>query len=1248
MCGTTFFIGVLGLLAGVSLATDVKDCPADQADKRLKAACAKILQDQVGGFGVCAAICSRTDPDKPYTPGSTDNAFNAINAPFISVDTYKEMEKECGSHNGLVKELENVCGCFSEGYWAESSCKINLGKPEIKPAEENLNNSTGSATSTAFPADTTKGYQPTSTSAEEDTDTAETTTAKEAETSTSLVYGHKSTSITSSMSEHETETAEPTTSSMTTHKTSKTTTHMEEKSTFTTDTEHLKSTGQNYGNEETSTDDSPMPSTRGYQDEVSTSTTSTMEATHKSTSTKQLMATTFALDDMPKYSTEYPTSVEEETTNEMDETSMMHTTTHLKQTTMKSTSKHTTTHHSEVEETSSRPYGQVEETSTEEYAAPSYTKASYPYRETTSETTTMKPTTTNRGYYNVETSSEEHTEYPTMSMKQNTTSTKSTKSYDYETSMEETTTEAQRGYTTPPASYGRHETSTGSKAMTTDHEPTNRYYNHSTSASTRSPMGYSTMEESTKSPMGYGTTEESTKFPMYTTTTEEPTKSPMKYTTSEEPTPTGYTMEESSEPTMSSTTMEGSSKPQKGYTTMEETKTAVPYQTTTETKASKDHTTTHLTTTKPSVITWTMDQCEQPTETADAGYADIASVNLGCLAIVSGYSRDKLCEEASMSVSNKGKWGQLDQQGLDAYKEGYAACGDKLPLALKKVCNCIDSQYTGPVPTDKPRNLGPETLPPVCAVKPCPNENKALPKNCLKHAEEYPLGHQQALCGLLCNKKEGGADLDSENQKYYWTFHDRCGSHESLVVALTESCGCVLEDFDQGKTCVYPRTGPKNDTRPIESQESTMKPSSTSLAHTPIPASYNDLPAYTTPQAYMTTSTPQASTTLQASEASTSAQLPKKTYIVEECPKDYEGKGEWPSGNCLDEVFGTKEGMGIAHMICNYQCADFQQLEWPKEQTETYEKALMKCKSPMVMTEALAKGCGCLNDGWVDKCRPQCHPPPGYITTIMMSKTSMQPMKTTTPSMKDTTMTASWTTTFYVTQPCNGCQLTTITTVVPCSTSNTSTTETTSMMTFTSIPVVSTTTWVTTLAPPNPITSPSSWSTITYATTKCGGCPETTVITTVPCPVTLSKVKIDHGNAQTCTTQNDIPQCTVPPGKLEGKAYNSNCNQWYLIKEGDTCQAVTDKIPVDMNLLKEWNGMGAADNCTCSPGRWLCVALLEGKDKHESVRYAKGHPTYSDYGPEATDYDNLPKPSPRPYLPEPIPSPETTPVTYYQ
>ncbi|KAF3227783.1 hypothetical protein TWF192_007743 [Orbilia oligospora] len=1303
MRSKTLFLGVLGLLlSSPSLATDVKACPADKKTDLMKTACAKQLQTEIEGFTACTAICSRLDPTKPYTPGSPDNSYipsNNMTAAVFTLEDYKVAEEECGSHEALVKAFEDTCGCYAEGYWKTAGCKIKLGKPAA--------GGTGSVTSTAFPADTTtttKEDEPASTSSaaadEEDDEAEETSTAvEEVMTSTSAVYGQMSTS--SSMVEDETEALETTTHAMTTtaHKTSMTTTaHTEEEEDKYTSTEAPEPTGRGYGDEETSSssDDTPMPSTRGYQNDDSTSITSTMEETHKAMTTTKPMTTTSMMDEKPKY-------VDEETTTDMEESSMMHTTTtHVKPMTiatsmvdekpkyideettsdmmeetstmqptttmMAATSKHTTatTSHSEMEEEpSSRPAygGEVEETSTEihEYTTPSHTKVAYIMTSSSSETmmmmktsTMMKPVTTHRGYYNEETSSEEvdHTSSshytsmkPTKAYYQETsvmeTSTEAPRGYYTTASEEETTTQAPRGYTTPPAKYDDQEASTSSMAMETESE--HHYNNHTTHA----PVGYNTMEESTME-------ESSTKTPMKYTTMEESTKTPMKYTT----------MEESSEPATSSTAMEESTKLPMAYTSAAETKTAMPYQTTSWAMTSKEHPTT---TTKPSATMLTMDLCARPTDPSDSGdeprgYEPPTSLDFGCLSPLSGASRDILCQEASMTSSNNGKWGQLNAKPLKAYQEGYSACGEQLPHMLKKICNCIDPEYTGPVPTDKPTNLMPETLPPVCSVKPCPNKDKVLPKNCLKHIEEYSMDHKQSLCGMLCNKKEGGVDLDPKDLKYYWTFHDRCGTHESFVTALTQSCGCIIENFGNGTTCVYPRTGPKEDTRSLTSEATTYMKSTTSMVYTSMPVSYTAAPVYGTQEPDMTTSTAQPSTTVQPPKTSMPAQPPKKAYVVEECPKDYDGKGEWPSGNCLDEVFGTKEGMAVADMICNNQCADFQQTEWPATQMESYKKALMKCKTPMEITKALAKGCGCLNDGWVDRCRPQCHPPPGFTTTtIMMPQTSAQPMITTTsmapppPPMQDTTITASWTATTYVTKPCNECQPTTIVTMVPCSETKLSTT---SMMaisseTSTTTPMVYSTSMTPTVSiwtpepyVPAPITSPTTWSTITYTTTKCGGCPETTVTTTVPCPQTLSKVKTDAANADLCTTHNETPHCTVPPGKLEGKAYNSNCNQWYLIKEGDTCLGVADKIPVDMDLLKAWNGMQPTDNCTCTTGRWLCVSLLQGKDKNESVRYVKGRPTYSDYGPEATNYDNLPKPSPRPYLAEPVPTAEAAPVAY--
>ncbi|KAK6503760.1 hypothetical protein TWF481_008764 [Arthrobotrys musiformis] len=1210
MRSATLFLGLQCLLAGFALATnEIKKCAPEDKTERLASACSKKFQDDYDMFTTCVVICSRNDPAKPYTPGSRENSYGADEDKgykHLSVDTYNELVKDCGSHEAVAKEFQNTCGCYADSWYSNmtSVCTINLGRPNL---------STGSVTVTSSGADTTQDAEPTSTTAdaEDDTETPETTTAdetktttsaasshhsasatssameeEETETSTSAAYGHKSTSVTSSaMDEEETKTA---TSSAYGHKT--TSESEEETETSTSAAYGHKSTSVKSSESEEETE-TPEPTTSTMTTHKTYKTTTSMDdeptmtddvETPMSTTTKKSYYEETSTDDSPMPSTTsmastrgrgYSDDDEEETST----TSMAKESTHKTSSTKKpittstmddeseyltegqetatdmeemSTTSHkpTTTMKTTSAHTTAKTYGQVEETSSEEYATPSHTKIPYGSKESSSEyeaTVTIKITSTStaRRGYNAETSSEEDMpEYTTMPKHYNTTTAKHN-SHEYD---EESTTPAQRGYTTP-SGYDDEETSTTSskKTMTTQ------------KSSTKTPMAYTTMEESSDTPMEY-------------------------------------------------------------------TKTAMPYQSMTTT--SKEHKTTHPSTTEyqapgyssaPSKTVWTMDECVQPTGVSESYGDGTLSANYGCLATLSGRSRDVLCLAATDAAKRDGKWGQLDKVSLDAYKEAYDMCGEKLAWTLKTTCNCVDPDYTGPVPTDKPSNLVPETLPPVCTVEPCTKANEEWPENCVKSASKWEPSHQEYMCGLLCNKGEGGAGLNTTEVSYYWKIHDQCGSHQSLVTALIESCGCPLKNsLGEGKTCVYPRTGPPERRRPIHSERSTVH--TTSQVHT-APPSYTAPQAYTTPEAY---APPPAYTTSQSSKSSTtSAKPPAKTYVVEDCPHDSPGK--WPTGTCLDDVFSNQDGMNIAHEVCNNQCADFPHPEWPGAQQGAYEKAIAKCKSPMEISKALAKGCGCLNDGWVNRCRPRCEPPPGYSTTMMMPKTTAMPM--TTSSMKDTTMTSSWVTTTVVTQPCEGCAVTTITTVVPCSSSKTSTTPT---------PVIST-------------TSSSPWTTITYTTTKCGGCPETTVVTTVPCPVTLSKVKIEPGNAATCTTKNDIPQCTIPPGKLEGKAYNSNCNQWYLIKEGDTCQAVANSIPVDMDSLKMWNGLQANDNCTCTAGRWLCVGLLEGKDKHESIRYAKGVPTYSDYGPEVTDYDNLPKPSPRPYLAEPVPAiPETTVPAY--
>ncbi|KAK6515820.1 hypothetical protein TWF281_004410 [Arthrobotrys megalospora] len=1311
MRSTLFYIGIQCLLAGLSLATDVKDCPKlpdkTTAENGLGTTCFGKLGEDFAtptgqGYNICKAICDVSKEGKSFKPGeNSDEEF--------SVELYVKLLNACGTHGAIVKALEDKCGCYAEGIFFQDKCKIKLNKPD---------GSTGSVTSTSNPADTTKDYQPAQTSSS----TTEVNEAPEPETT-----------------KHET------------------TTDMKETSTSTEDVETPTATNTMYDDVESSSEEPTMSSTRGYDEEVSTPTTmsstrgydeevttsTTMMQAKETTTTKS--STTMSKNDR------YP----EETPSEDTESSMPSTT--------ETTSMKTSMPYKDVEETSSThskttatPYGQVEETSTEgpEYTTPSHTKVASTSQETTTASSTTKASTTKPSYddEDVETSKESTTMptkvYDTMSTEESTTDmptqyTTTPATYDRAevsttleeelTSMKYTTTSHSSSISTTPI---KEETTTESKTVTTpryyDSESTQEpvmstessldqyssYYNPSSTASTKLPEVYTTIEESTKTPVAYTTPEEST----------ESTKPPMSYTA-------------------------------------EATKTTKAYQAVDETTTSMEHKTTHPSTTtadvpgysasKPASVTWTMNACPTPTNTMYAE-PDTVVMNVECFRYLEAQTIDTVCARACNSKN--GSWGKLDADELQAYTEAYEVCAEEkyeLRLALKNGCACFSEDFAGcPIPTDKPNNYIPSTstgaatttshpprtnetphayttpppsvstpmaytTPPPSASTPmaCTNANKEWPDNCLSHVmgnlTEHQMIEKQQICGFLCNKESEDTYkyTDKENLERYNKLSEGCGGHKFLIDALVEGCGCIMKDyFEQGKTCVYPR-------KPLQTA----------------PSGYNTPAAYTTAKE-TAMPTPSSYTHVSATRAyvsSAETQTPMPTYPVEECPKDYEGKRKWPEGNCLDEAFGTDEGVKIAEVVCNLQCADFQQTQWPVDYTETYHKARGKCKTPSEMNRALAKGCGCLNYGWVKTCRPQCEPPAGYTSTSMVMPTTMapKPTETTTPPPKDTSMATSWTTTTYVTAPCQGCAVTTITTTVPCPPSKTSTMETTSMetsmettgmatswtmTTYVTAPCQScavttitttvpcppsktsitamvtttsesmtakvsyrtttytdaiceicitkpwtyteaitiqesttesitetppTTTMMTTEMPP----TPTSWSTVTYMTAACGGCPVVTLTTTLPCPTTLNTVKIAPENANTCTTRNDIPQCTVPPGKLEGPSYSSRCNQWYLIKEGDTCEGLSKSIPLDMTLIKAWNGLDASANCTCTPGRWICVGLIDGNKKPDSVRYAKGRPTYSDYGPEATAYDNAPKQTPEAYVPGPTPPPQNTP-----
>ncbi|KAK6331423.1 hypothetical protein TWF730_004506 [Orbilia blumenaviensis] len=1359
MRGTLLFIGIQCLLAGVSLATVVKECRANEKEGIMKASCISKLQQDTDGFITCSAVCSRPDKNKSYVPGDPSNQFSADNAPAITPEDYEEFLKECGSHGAIVEALVETCACHADGFWGMQKCDIKLDEP-IK--------ATGSVTSTASPdqAETTKNdkdEKPVETNTEDNNQTVEATSTQESQAYTNSAEDGMPTSTVSSFMEGETGSPELSNSSGPADKT-----RLDEETS--TDASLMPSITQGYDTEVSATSDPEPEATTGQvtaTEEETMATSATEEETMATSATKEenrhratyvteeeTMATSVTEEEtMATSATEEETMVtsatEEETmatsiaggvsetpsmypsasasgryeTGDMDSTTEQDASTptmsenHYGQ--VSSTEMEPTMTETFSEETT-MPVSEAEETSTEDmaYGTPSHTKIPH-----TKKASTTEPATTSMLEYLEEPSSEDQ-----MSQSMTATTEEYTETQVYEPPTEtphEITIPTFEGYVVEPtSSIEGYVTETAPSMESYAPEvtsSTDEYYPAQTISeamtTTTPPMGYSSMDEhsetqptatmteesSMSSPQGYTPMDEySETQPTATMTEESSMSSPQGYTPMDEysetqPTatmteestmssPERYTsMAESSQPLTEYGTMEESSQPPMGYNTMEESSSSpISYSagTMAETTASMVYETAPPATTAtsesgypPPSITWTIDRCPQPT---NANY-ESSTIDFGCLGTVDVANIEALCDAASKSGERGRKWGELPDVTLQAYTEAYNACGEALPWALKTVCGCIDLEqpYSGPVPTDTPSNFIPGayasshstsidspsqtyvqptateyssmplTLPATCTPKPCIDVKRSWPDNCLKAAESWDQKAQEEMCSLLCNKEDIATLDESENASYQF-YLGMCGlSHASLVDALMENCGCVLKQAtDRGETCIYPRADQSgNEPGPVD--YGTPETSTTSTDYS--------VSEMSTPPAY--TSAPTENTVPQAYVSTTSAPTPMKTFPVKECPQEYLGQGKWPSGNCLDKLFGTEEGMRVAAVLCNYQCADNQQREWPAEHTEVYQKAFAKCKSNSGISQALAKGCGCLNDGWIGSCRPECHPPPGYtMETSAAPKTSDPYKETSAPPMENTSKTISWTTTTYVTEPCGGCDPTTVTTTVPCPTTTSSDMKGTIMATTTQMVITSMPTSEPTISTPLTV---SSWSTVTYVTTKCEGCPATTLTTTVPCPSTLQTVKINPENGNTCTTANQVPQCTVPPGTPEGKGHNSRCNQWHLVQKGDTCYEISQRLSLDLKLLAQWNGMKSPEECTCTIGLWLCVALLDNASSevpppqsynYDPVRFVTGRPTYSDYGPEASDYDNLPTPSPRPYLTEPIPPPETTtaivPVAY--
>ncbi|EWC46069.1 hypothetical protein DRE_04643 [Drechslerella stenobrocha 248] len=266
-----------------------------------------------------------------------------------------------------------------------------------------------------------------------------------------------------------------------------------------------------------------------------------------------------------------------------------------------------------------------------------------------------------------------------------------------------------------------------------------------------------------------------------------------------------------------------------------------------------------------------------------------------------------------------------------------------------------------------------------------------------------------------------------------------CGSNFNTFAANWKGlCGCI--DKTLGENCVFPTTAPVKGTETATSTAGapTMtnaynggygygggaaSNSSTSMHNMTSSHMVNtpSMPMTSTPARYMTSTTMMANmpsshnmygydmhntSTMHHStppahgsdwvSTSTTVAVATATRYVEECPTDYIGAHKWPVGNCLDGLFQAEDKFAIAEHVCNQQCGHGTDKSWPVQWVGIYDTVMSMCGNIDNVNQALAKGCGCLNDGWPNKCNIQCEPP--VVMEAMSPPPTMPPPTMETPT----------------------------------------------------------------------------------------------------------------------------------------------------------------------------------------------------------------------------------------------------------
>ncbi|KAK6355505.1 hypothetical protein TWF696_004602 [Orbilia brochopaga] len=454
-----------------------------------------------------------------------------------------------------------------------------------------------------------------------------------------------------------------------------------------------------------------------------------------------------------------------------------------------------------------------------------------------------------------------------------------------------------------------------------------------------------------------------------------------------------------------------------------------------------------------------------------------------------------------------------------------------------------------PTPTAPMSPPTSSTVPGACNIKKCENRTSQpqWPTNCFQWYARS-LDSTRTWCKNICTPGYQDSPSYRNMLQYSPDILGRCGgSYTKYIEAVAEGCGCFLDE-EVANTCVLYKT-------PVVS-----KPAGHSTPATQ-PSMYTSLPEWST-----TMDTP-SSTTSMMHVTGTAPSEP----CVSKCPDMYGGRKGWPEGNCLEQVFNTPNALkpgNVIDAICNQQCGPSPDKRWPMAYIQQYQMAMQKCGTVEDLQKALAAGCGCFNDGWVDKCVINCQPPNvySYTTQIMVPVTEYGTVRTTAlPATVINDTAAGTPVTLY-----ESVLVTATDTAMDSATPSTKTETETSMW---NEPSASST------------EMPHSWP---------------SSMPNYGAPSTMSTIAYVPSHSAVCTCGNQIPSCTVPPGPVQTGSHNPMCNQWYKVVPGDTCDMIAwhfkDQAITSDDIMR-WNEAARPRCESILAGYWICVGILHDNEQ---------------------------------------------------